>query len=286
MPMFGFMSLGQQILRDAYQKRRAKNENFSLRAFSRWLKVSPAQISQMMSGKRPMTVKSVNKILPKLDLSPAEKHSLLESLFQKTNLENNGKTFEDSQAKQMKKILLLQEDKFRLVADWYHFAILALSRLRSKKSDPTWIARTLGIGVAEANLALQRLERLGIIVTKPHLKQICDPIEVVSEVPSEAIRKYHKQNLALAEEKLETIPNHLREFQSVSLVLNPRQLEEFRKLIDDMLDQAGKVQDANQRSRRNEPASDNKAEDEAVYNLNVQFFPISTLNETVMKENL
>lgn len=255
------MNPGQTILRDAYQKRRAKNENFSLRAFARWLNVSPAQLSQMISGKRPMTMKIIKKILPKLELSPEEKQALVGSFISENN-----------QNQDEKRVLLLEADKFKLVADWYHFAILALSRLKYAKSDPRWIAQQLGIGLSEAHLAIQRLERLGILQTKPRLKQICDPIEVVSELPSESIRKYHKQNLALAESKLESIPVQMREYQSISIVLDPEKLNVYRRLIDNLMDQATQAQDAQKNDFKR------GGHQEIVYNLNVQLFPISKSN--------
>lgn len=250
------MNLGQKLLKEEFQKRREKNHNFSLRSFARWLGTSPAQLSQMMSGKRPVSAKSIKKFSQKLELSPFEKKELLATALDETTLQN-GLTTE-------KKKLLLKEDQFHLIADWYHFAILALSKLKHAKSDPRWIARELGISAQQANEALQRMVRLGIVQLEPKLKQISDPIEVTSEAPSAAIRKYHKQNLNLAAEKLEMIPNTYREFQSISLALNPQQMKSFKKIIDQFLEQASQLE-----------IPDNS---KVIYNLNVQLFPVSKIN--------
>ena len=251
------MNPGQKLLKEEFQKRREKNQNFSLRSFARWLGTSPAQLSQMMSGKRPISAKSIKKFSQKLELSPFEKKELLAAALQDQTLQN--------ELNAEKKKLLLKEDQFHLIADWYHFAILTLSKLKTVQSDPRWIARELGISFQEANEALQRMVRLGILQLKPKLKQISEPIEVTSEIPSEAIRKYHKQNLNLAAEKLETIPNAFREFQSISLALSPQQMKSFKKLIDQFLEQASQLETPDK--------------SKVIYNLNVQLFPVSKINQ-------
>ena len=50
-----------------------------------------------------------------------------------------------------------------LIADWYHFAILELTRLSEFRADSRWIARVLDISVDEVNVALQRLIRLDLL---------------------------------------------------------------------------------------------------------------------------
>lgn len=245
-----------ELLASEFKKRKERNPNFSLRSFAKWLGVSPAQLSQMIAGKRPVTLKSMKKITERLGLSPSEKKSLiLTFLQQKKFIENS----------EEKKVLKMQEDQFRLISDWYHFAILSLSQLKGSHSDPRWIARRLGISVEQAHQALLRLERLGIVQIKPQLRQVSDPLEVVSHTTSEAIRKYHKQNMNLALEKIETVPNQLRQFQSISIPLNPKNLEQFKKLIDEFLNQASDLSE--------------KYEGIEVYNLNVQLFPVTTIQE-------
>jgi uncharacterized protein (TIGR02147 family) len=212
----------------------------------------------MMSGKRSITAKTIKKFSQKLDLSPFEKKQWMSSSVQ------------EEQTSIEKKTLQLQEDQFRMISDWYHFAILAMTRLKNTQSDPRWVARELGIDVQDAHQALLRLVRLEILETKPKLKQISDPIEVTSDIPSEAIRKYHKQNLNLAAEKIETIPNSLREYQSVSLTLNPNQMKAYKKLIDDFMEQASEMQ--------------NNDKNQVIYNLNVQLFPVSKINQPATQE--
>ncbi|HAG92455.1 MAG TPA: hypothetical protein DCL41_11310, partial [Bdellovibrionales bacterium] len=61
-----------EMLNSEFNKRKGRNPNFSLRSFAKWLKISPAQLSQMMTGKRPITINSAQKIGDRLGLSPIE----------------------------------------------------------------------------------------------------------------------------------------------------------------------------------------------------------------------
>lgn len=246
------MQTPQEILASEFKKRKDNNPNFSLRSFARWLGISPAQLSQMITGKRNISLKTLAKINNRLDLSPLEKKSVLNSLLES---KKHNTRIEDT------KTLLMKEDQFRIIADWYHFAILALTKINNAKADPRWISRRLGISVSEANQAVIRLVRLGLLQTKEAFKQVSDPISVGSNVPSEAIRKYHKQNLSLAIEKIETIPNNLREFQSISIPVNLDSLKKYKVLIDQFLEEISQTS--------------NKESGSEIYNLNVQFFPIT-----------
>lgn len=246
----------QELLNQEFLNRRNKNPNFSLRSFAKWLQISPAQLSQMMTGKRTITLKSLKKISDRLALSPVEKKKLMESFL------NEKKWSEPTTSK---KLLNLEEDQFRLIADWFHFAILSLTQIKGAQANPLWIARRLGISIEQASQALLRLERMKIIQTKPIFKQISPPFEVVSSVPSEAIRKYHRQNLGLALEKIDTVPVNLREYQSISIPLNPNQVKVLKKNIDELLNQASELS--------------NRKEATEVYSMSVQLFPVTTVAE-------
>lgn len=255
------MSLTSEFLKSEFTKRKTKNPNFSVRAFARWLELSPAQVSQVMSGKRPLTLKALEKINKKLDISPFEKQTLVDSLVSNTSK----KITPTSLLEEQQTFRSLSEDQFKLMADWYHVAILGLTRLPNAKPDPRWIARKLNISAEDANEALQRLLRLNIIEVSPQFKQIGDPIKIISEIPSAAIRRYHKQTLALASEKVETIENSMKNFDSLCIAINSKDIPQLKNHIDRFLNQIQKFSD--------------KSKPDHVYNLNLQLYPLTNLEE-------
>lgn len=254
------MSVTSDFLKNEFDKRKAKNPNFSVRAFARWLELSPAQVSQVMSKKRPLTLKALEKISKKLDVSPFEKQELVESL-----MSASGKKNKDLVNEEKLSFRTLSEDQFKLMADWYHVAILSLTRLPGAKPDPRWIARKLNISLEDANQALQRLVRLNIVVLTPRFQQVGDPLKVISEIPSAAIRRYHKQNLALASEKVETIDNSMKNFESMSIAIDTKDIPQLKTHIDRFLNQIQKFSD--------------KSKPNHIYHFNLQLFPVTNLEE-------
>ncbi|WP_409479413.1 TIGR02147 family protein [Pseudobdellovibrio sp. HCB154] len=242
------------LLKTEFESRRKKNSQFSLRAFSRWLGLSPAQVSQIMSGKRTITTKSFAKISDKLSLSPFEQKKYMYA--------TKGK--QPSQDQQKKK---LAEDQFRLIADWYHMAILSLTRVKEAKSDSRWIAQQLGITVQQANEAMSRLVRLGCLQLKPEFKQIGEPFEVTSDIPSTAIRKYHQQCLQLASEKIEQVSLEKRQIQSLNFPMSLKTLPKFKILIDTFLDDALTLTEKSDKQQ------------EEVFQLNVQLIPVTQIHK-------
>lgn len=238
------------LLRDELKSRQAKNPNFSMRSFARWLGVSPAQLSQLLSGKRPMTIKMATNISIKLGLSPVEYSELLNSYL-----------LESNRVPESQPISSLSEDQFRLIADWYHFAILSLTKLPRAKSDSQWIARQLGISVAEAREAVSRLIRLGLLEIKPQFRQIGSPVMVESSIPSAAIQKFHKQLLSLVIEKIDLVPLEDRDLQAVTMQVNRKKLPKARKIIDEAITKVMGLLESG-------PPSD-------VYSLSVQLVPLT-----------
>lgn len=259
------MAYGQPMKSEAikrldqeFTKKRMKNAGFSLRAFSRWLGSSPAQVSQILSGKRNLTVKQADLFADRMGFSPKEKLKFLSHL--NPEISKALRTLRDEIPFHQ-----LEEEKFRLIADWYHFAILSLMETAGAKSDPRWIARRLGLEVRLVNECLQRLEKLKIIGLKPSIRQITPPLRVLSNLPSQAIRAHHRQNLDLASSRLDTVPPDQREFHSITFAANPANLSQLKRKIDRFLSEIS-----------SHMAEGEKTE---VYTLSLQLFPLTKFGE-------
>lgn len=250
------MKYAREILIEDFAQRKNKNPNFSLRSYALWLKISPAQLSQILSGKRPVTNKTLKKITDRLDMSPLEKKFLWNAHM---------KDLQILDSQQEKKVLKIEEDQFRLISDWYHFAILSLTKTKNAKADPRWVAQRLGIKVDEAHQALLRLEKMKILELKPRFRQIGDPLEVISDVNSHAIRQFHKQSLALAIEKIDTVDKTFREFQSMTVPMNPKIIKKIKLMMSELLSDVVEM------------ATEGSATE--VYQLNIQLIPVSTIKD-------
>jgi len=237
-------------IKSEFEDRQKRNSSYSLRAYAQWLELSPAQVSQMISGKRPATLNTLNKLKSKLNFSPKEERIFIEEIVSTKIAAVDSK----------KDVVNLKEDEFKLIADWYHFAILALLKLKGASLTIRSLSTRLGTSFINIRDALDRLERLKIIRRDPELEQISPPLEVTSEIPSSAIQLYHRQNLNMAMDRLADCPPESRQFQSIYINLNDDQIRRYKSLIDDFLDEASKLSSTDKHSK--------------LYALNVQLFPL------------
>lgn len=243
------MSNIQEILKIELEKRQKNNPAYSLRAFARFLEISPATLSQIISGKRGVSVKRLDAIVKKLGLSPKQQLKAM-----------------DIKSTANRKTVMLQEDEFKLISEWYHFAILSLGELKDNQADSRWIARRLNISLNQANQAMVRLERLGIIeVNAGKFKQVGNPLKTTTDIPSASIRNYHKGLLSLAQNKLETVDVKKREYSSVTMAINTKKIKQAKELT--------------QKYKEDMLALLDEGKLDEVYQLSIQLFPLSQKEE-------
>ncbi|MGZ3797873.1 MAG: TIGR02147 family protein [Pseudobdellovibrionaceae bacterium] len=214
------------LLKEELETRKKRNPQYSLRAFAQSLSLSPAQLSQLISGKRNYTAPVLAQIAKNLNLSPDQERHLLTSTL-----------LPSREARHQVEKRQLDEDQFRMISEWYHFAILSLGKIRGAKADPFWISDRLGISVSEAREALSRLKRLEIIEDSKMLKQKSATLNISRETPSRAIQAYHQKILSLAFEKLNTVLLEKRDFSAMTFAADAKKIPQARKMIEDFQDQ-------------------------------------------------
>ena len=254
-------------MRDEYSRRRSANPSYSLRAFSRSIAVPAGRMSEIFSGKRRLTRELGEKIAMRLFDTPADVNTFV-ALIEKLNAEQ----LKASNSRQQKKkrptsksgavYTQLDVDAFHLIADWQYYAILSLMRTSDFQADPAWVSARLGITTVEVQGALERLERLGMIEKKgKKIQRTKGPITTTFDVPSQALRQSHKQNITQALEALDNVSVELRDITSITMPLNPECLPEVKALIKDFRRNLSKIAEEGNCSE--------------VYNLNVQLFPVT-----------
>src|SRR5436305_266178 len=138
-----------ELLHTELQKRRVRNERYSLRSFARALGLSPAFLSKVMNGKKSVGEATFQKIAIRLAIDP-EQADLLKARL--PGFKAPGLAFSPVEA-----------DQFRFISDWHYFAILEALTLEDGDPSPAWLARRLGISENRVELALDRLLRLGLL---------------------------------------------------------------------------------------------------------------------------
>jgi uncharacterized protein (TIGR02147 family) len=264
------------LLQREYALRKRRNASYSLRAFARDLGLPAPKLSQALRGIRGFSAERANAIAEKLRLSSSERElfvSLVEreharSKIAKRKADELVQAFMEEQG-----FGELDLERFKIISDWYHFAILELTEVKGFRAEPQWIAKRLSISIAEVELAIQRLLDFGLLTEKDQsLVQTQIDLATPSGIPSRELREHHSQILQKADRALEDVSIHERDFSAVTLAISQEDLPEARAMLKEF----------RRRFTQRMQANPNK---DRVYCVALQFFPLDqTLNEDLIDQ--
>ncbi len=224
----------RQIIQHEFERRRRARSMYSLRAFSRDLQVLPSRLSEVLSGKKGLSRTAAQKIADRLGLSSTEKEVFCDLV---DSQHARDKSLRKSAQIRLQKIKLSksfhQLDAFHLISDWYHLSLLQLTKLDDFQSDVDWMAQVLGLPPLVVQSALDRLVRMGLMEKKGLEFQPTKDYTTTPDVPSAAIREYHRQIHQKALIALETQTIGERDFSSVQMSFDVSDLPKVKKRIKD-----------------------------------------------------
>lgn len=236
------------LLQDEFVSRQRKNPNYSLRAMASHLKVDQSFLSKVLRGEKRFSLEVIESLGSKLGLSPIE-------------VQNLGSGSPPS------KYQLLEDDRFHMISDWYHFAILELAKTRGFSFDAKKIAQKLGLHIEETRAAIDRLKRLGFIETvngKPRLAQP-DNSWSTTKRTTEARRALQRKFLQMSLQALDDIEFDLRDHGSLTIAIDKNQLPRIKTRLIEIRKQLG-----------DEFQSEGHLDE--VYQLTISFFPVTKID--------
>ncbi|MGE3756126.1 MAG: TIGR02147 family protein [Pseudobdellovibrionaceae bacterium] len=254
-----------EYLKVELEERQRRSASYSLRAFARDLSISPSTLSELLNGKVGLSKFKALDLARKMKLK--EEHCMhfcdlilarhARKVSEKREAEIRSRSRIRSKGSQ------LSLDYFKLIEEWYHFAILELIDLGTNKHSIPAIADSLSISKRTVVQALDRLERLNLIEkTETFYKTVSSQTTVGEEIPSLAVQSFHRQILKKAEQALNTQEVSNREFQSHVLSMRKEDMPELKKHLDKM-------------SRELFSKFLHKEGKDTVYCFSLQFFPLS-----------
>lgn len=254
----------RKFLKDEYERRKSANAAYSLRAFARDLQIPSSKLSQYLKGDCGISVKKAAHLAKHLRLSAVE----VELFICSAEAAHSRDPFSRERAAERLQGLLsstfseINMEKFNIIRDWYHLAILELTEIEQFESSIDWLANALGIPKSQVNAAVERLERLGLLVCGPgKWTQTLKDFETPSDFSSRAIRDFHHQMIGLADSRFEDIPLAKREIGSVLFGIDQELVPELKKLIRQFQKEAAGLAERSQKKN-------------SLYALNLQFLPL------------
>lgn len=261
----------QAILRDELEKRCAHNPRYSLRAYARDLCLSPSHLSGVLKGQYGLSREGATNIAKKIGLSRTESEFFIqsvESLYGRSQLARTVAAEKLSQLQNKKRPQQLKLDHFRLIADWFHFAILELTYLKKFKGNFKWMANALGLNEIQVSAAVHRLQRLGLLsISKNDWRPTDDMTETDFNSPSEAVKTFHTQLLDKAKQAIRFQSLEDRDFRSTVLAIRKDRLPEAKAAL------------AKLHQEFCEQVSGDSIEKDQVYCLSTQLFSLTDFKE-------
>ncbi len=225
-----------------------KNPRYSLRAFAKSLSLDPSSLSQILSGKRPLSKKAMLVLCEKLGTTPNDLKSFG---LVKNNIDGVDDYFH------------INLDTFAVISEWYHYAILELTYVSGFKADPKWIARKLSITVEVVKAAVNRLKRLGLLIEKNgSLLKSAKLITNQSLINTSAAHKELQRHvIEKALSAIDECSAEEKDITSMTMAIDVSKIDQARELT--------------RRYRREMCALMENGEQTQVYNLGIQLYPIS-----------
>lgn len=226
------------FLRDVFAQKQRANPLFSLRAWARQMGFRcHTSLVLLLSGKRPIRPAHLDRLNRALKL-PGDQEKYFRLLVQMQTASTAGDREECAARLALLRPsveeALLEEDKFRLVADWVHMAILEMTSLQNFRGEPAWIAAHLAFPVPEAEVAaaVDRLVSLGLLAREGNrLVKARGRLTTPKDRASESIREHHRQVMNNAARALDSQGVEERIFNACTMTVAADRLGEAKELI-------------------------------------------------------
>jgi uncharacterized protein (TIGR02147 family) len=260
-----------EILRDVLATKISRNPSFSLRAFARDLGVSHTYLSLVLNKKKALSMGKLLEFSQILGMN-SEQTQLFLRAAQSERGERATRLASERPARAVNnegfdiQYFEFENEKNRVLQDWYHLPVLDLTLTSDFKSDPKWMAKRLGISTEQVRSAIDRLKRLGLLEEKDGiLKKTHTFLEFSSKKSARVARTYHQEMIQKAIQTLEHASDEdvaRRDVYTVTIPADPSKLPEAKKRIEKF-----------RRSLWKFLASGNQTE---LYQFNLQLIPLTS----------
>jgi transcriptional regulator with XRE-family HTH domain len=250
-----------QALKSELTRRCEKNPRYSLRSFARSLGVDHSLLAKILRGERRVSAGMIWKVGQAINIKPEQLTKW--SIESRENREGRKVRFN-----------ILKNGKLSILTEWYHFALLELTLLPEFSTQPQWIAKKLQITVAEARMAIDRLQESGRLTINENGEWVLgDPNNSWADLKAtnEIRKRLQKQFLEKALTAIDSVPFEDRENGSMTMAISRKMIPHFKNRIEEF--KKSLLAEAEMASNY-----------DAVYQVCVAFYPISTITKT-SKEN-
>jgi uncharacterized protein (TIGR02147 family) len=268
-----------EFLKDWFSFQKKTKKGFSLRKIAQECEIAIGYLPMVLSKQRPLSVETLKKLMPVLQLSKNELQFLesMHSLGISASQEERVQSLDRMKRHQnYRKNNPNEAETFEYLTRWYYFAIRELSADPEFKLDAEWIQERLRIHIPlkEIKDAIEFLVKNKYIEVSVDGKVVPPQkhINCSGGVYRIALGQQHKQLLRLAEKSIDNADSSERQLVGHTFAIPASDYDEVQKIISEALEKLRAIT----------KSSEGKSRD-AVYHMEMALFPL-TKNKTGSKE--
>jgi len=270
------MKSSNQFLLEKFNAIKERNPRFTVRALAQKLQLkSHSHLSRILSGSKPVPLGYLPVFVHVFKLKKAEMQFLEYLIMLDQSKTEEEITFYENRLREIQKrskIKFSYTDKNYYLMHPLYPILLELTETKDFIHDLEWIKRRIPFKTSknEISLAIDFLKKNGLLTennncltrTYQHMKTLDDNVDKI-------VKSYHKSILNFAEMALENCPLDMRMFNNFCLPITSQKLQQIKNRIKDFTEDLITEIEAD------------SGEGDEVYQLNINFFPM-----TKIKENL
>lgn len=242
--VFEFLEYSQ-YLKALYEENKRVDPTFSYRKMAKEMGfTSPNYCKLLIDGERHLARRSFEKVFNALGFTRREEEYfsyLVEFARAKEPRDKNYYFAKIAKFRGERSITEIKPEQFDYLMHWYNVALRELISHRPTLTSPLEIKKQFlpDVKIDEITYAIDLLTQLGMIEeTEEGYKTTVKLLNTDGDIGSMAIRDFHRQMVGLAEDALDSVPVHKREFSSVTLSLSEAGYQRMRERIREFREEA------------------------------------------------
>lgn len=193
------------MLKKAYEKKRAQSPQYSLRQIAKRLGVSAPYLSQILNGKKPLSLHLLEELCVVLDIDREKRDRLLAELISSKGVRAKISKAPSSQPLPAQQLPadFVPEKFFWVLEEWFHLPILNATLLADYDGTAEFVANHLGLPQPLVQASMDKMKAAGFLEEEKGVlrkSQIFNDFH--SSAPGPQIRKFHADGMIRAQKLL------------------------------------------------------------------------------------
>jgi len=243
------------------------NKHLSLRSIAKRCNVSHTLLIQVVNKQKNLSKEMGVKLTQKLSFDQKEREKFLTLLEYQTTKNEKLKEILFNRLLEITsyaKVKYIDNDQFALISNWYHWAILELTKIPSIEFRVSHIAKMLKVDENKIEEAIERLFKLNLIKygKQERIEKSSPVINAETKIPDSYFKEHHSQMMRKSHQALYHQPIKEREISGMTVAINKESIPEIKGLVNDF-------------KRKLSLHLNQATSKDAVYQMNIQFFSLT-----------